>query len=187
MKVAERVGLELLLRRLVTIDLGQSADVVPLQTAVQSRRSENDPGDHFPEGRSRQVRHRRLERIKTIVQRQQRVPPERDDDRLLVESQHRGFCILRPGWKIGNRRPLAPLGHGLLVRQENDSRDRFSICLTPVARRKRPQARFTILYCSTGCLSRRGAAVKNLSHSASFHSKEKIAPSKSGIKHLIKT
>ena len=39
----------------------------------------------------------------------------------------------------------------------------------PVARRKRPQALFTILYCSTDCLSRRGAAVKNLSHSASFH------------------
>jgi len=34
-KVAERVGLELLLRRLVAIDLGQSADVVALQTAVQ--------------------------------------------------------------------------------------------------------------------------------------------------------
>ena len=34
-EVSERVGLELLLRRLVAIDLGQSADVVPLQTAVQ--------------------------------------------------------------------------------------------------------------------------------------------------------
>jgi 3'-phosphoadenosine 5'-phosphosulfate sulfotransferase (PAPS reductase)/FAD synthetase len=27
--------------------------------------------------------------------------------------------------------------------------------------------------------------VKNLAHSAAFHSKEKIAPSKSGIKHLV--
>jgi hypothetical protein len=36
------------------------------------------------------------------------------------------------------------------------------------------------------CLSRRGAAMKNLSlSSASFHSKENIAPSNSGIKHLI--
>ncbi len=34
-KVAKRVGLERLLRRLVTIDFGQSGDVVPLQTAVQ--------------------------------------------------------------------------------------------------------------------------------------------------------
>jgi hypothetical protein len=30
----------------------------------------------------------------------------------------------------------------------------------------------------------RGAAVKYLSHNASFHSKEKIAPSNRGIKHL---
>ncbi len=29
-----------------------------------------------------------------------------------------------------------------------------------------------------------GAAVKNLSHNASLHSRENIAPSKSGIKHL---
>jgi hypothetical protein len=35
MEVAERVGSELLLCGLVAIDLGQSADVVPLQTAMQ--------------------------------------------------------------------------------------------------------------------------------------------------------
>jgi hypothetical protein len=40
------------------------------------------------------------------------------------------------------------------------------------------------LYCSTDCLCRRGAAVKNLSHSASFHPKDKIAPSNAGTKHL---
>ena len=40
MEVAERVGLELLLRRLVTTDLGQSADVVPLQTAMQGCRDD---------------------------------------------------------------------------------------------------------------------------------------------------
>ena len=34
-KVAERIGLERLLGGLVAIDLGQSADVMPLQTAVQ--------------------------------------------------------------------------------------------------------------------------------------------------------
>jgi hypothetical protein len=55
---------------------------------------------------------------------------------------------------------------------------------TPPAWQLRPQARFTILYCSTDCVSRRGAAMKNLSHSASFHSKENTAPSNSGIKHL---
>ena len=127
------------------------------------------------------MRDRRLKRIKTIIQWQQRMPAKCNDDGFLIGRQHSGFCILRPGWKIGNRRPLAPLGHGLLVRQENESRDRFSICLTPVARRKRSQARFTIWYCSTDCLSRRGAAMKNLSHSASFHSKENNAPSNSGI------
>ena len=127
-----------------------------LQAAMQSRGSENDPRDHFPEGRAAQMRDRRLKRIKTIIQWQQRMPAKCNDDGFLIGRQHSGFCILRPGWKIGNRRPLAPLGHGLLVRQENESRDRFSICLTPVARRKRSQARFTIVYCSTDCHSRRG-------------------------------
>ncbi|WP_238944923.1 hypothetical protein, partial [Vandammella animalimorsus] len=42
----------------------------------------------------------------------------------------------------------------------------------------------TMLYCSAGCLCRGGACMKNLAHSASFHSGEKIEPSKSGIKHL---
>ena len=37
---------------------------------------------------------------------------------------------------------------------------------------------------STDRLSRRGAAVKNLAHSASLHSEVKIAPPNPGIKHL---
>jgi hypothetical protein len=41
-----------------------------------------------------------------------------------------------------------------------------------------------MLYRSTDRRCRRGAAVKNLSHSASFHSVEKTAPSKPGIKQL---
>src|SRR4051794_19786451 len=41
-----------------------------------------------------------------------------------------------------------------------------------------------MLYRSTDRLRRRGASMKNLAHSASFHSTEKIAPSKAGIKHL---
>ena len=41
-----------------------------------------------------------------------------------------------------------------------------------------------MLYRSTDCLCRCGAPVENLAHSASFHSDEKIAPSKPGIKHL---
>jgi hypothetical protein len=38
---------------------------------------------------------------------------------------------------------------------------------------------------STDRLCRCGASMENLAHSASFHSGEKIAPSKSGIKHLV--
>ena len=41
-----------------------------------------------------------------------------------------------------------------------------------------------MLYRSTDCRSRAGAAVENLAHSASFHSREKIAPSNHGIKQL---
>jgi hypothetical protein len=41
-----------------------------------------------------------------------------------------------------------------------------------------------MLYRSTDRLSRGGASVKNLAHSASFDSGVKNAPSKPGIKHL---
>jgi hypothetical protein len=41
-----------------------------------------------------------------------------------------------------------------------------------------------MLYRSTDRLSRRGAPVKNLAHSASFHCMENIAPSNPGIKQL---
>jgi len=94
--------------------------------------------------------------MKAILWRQQGMPPERDDDRLIIRRQHRGFRILRPGGQIGHRGPLAPLGHGLLVRRENVPPDRFRTLVTAIARRKRPQALCTVLYCSTDCLSRRG-------------------------------
>jgi hypothetical protein len=42
----------------------------------------------------------------------------------------------------------------------------------------------TMLYRSTDRRCRRGAPVLNLTHSASFHAREKTAPSKPGIKHL---
>src|SRR5205085_10769004 len=45
-------------------------------------------------------------------------------------------------------------------------------------------ALFTMLYRSTDRLSRRGAPVKNLAHSASFDSCNKNAPSKCGTKQL---
>ena len=70
------------LHRLVAIDIWQAADVVALQTAMQRR--------------ARQVRDRGLQAIEAVVQRQERMPPERDDDRLLLDRQHRGSGILRP-------------------------------------------------------------------------------------------
>ena len=81
--------------------------------------------------------------------------------------------LLGPGRHIGDRRPLLPLRHGLLV--------------DPVALGQSPQALLTMLYRSTDRLCRRGAAVKNLAHSAFLHSCEKSAPSKSGIKHIRNT
>ena len=53
-----------------------------------------------------------------------------------------------------------------------------------IALNKGPQALLTMLYRSTDCLCRRGAAMKNLAHSASFDSDDMGAPSKPGIKHL---
>ena len=81
--------------------------------------------------------------------------------------------ISAPWDRLADRRPRLPLplGHGLLV--------------DPVALGQRPQALFTMLYRSTNRLWRCGAPVQTLAHSASFHSREKTAPSKSGIKHLL--
>src|SRR4029077_12756969 len=72
------------------------------------------------------------------------------------------------GGQIANEAAFLPLRHGLLI--------------YPVAPGKAPQALLTILYCSTDRLCRRGAAVKNLAHSASFHPWDKIAPSNAGTK-----
>lgn len=58
-EVADRVGLEFALRFLVASHLGQPADPVPLQAAMQ--------------GRAGQMRDRRLQGIETVIQRQQRV------------------------------------------------------------------------------------------------------------------
>ena len=56
-----------------------------------------------------------------------------------------------------------------------------------VALGERPQALLTMLYRSTDCLCRCGAAVKNLTHSASFQSLENNAPSNPGLNHLTES
>src|SRR5215208_3440948 len=79
----------------------------------------------------------------------------------------------RPRRPISGGIPLLPFGDRLLV--------------DAMALSQGPQARLTILYCSTDCLCRCGAAVENLAHSASLHSGDKNAPSNPGIKHLNAT
>ncbi len=95
-----------------------------------------------------------LQCIETVVQRKQCVPAEGDDRRLILNGQHRGTRLPRPGRHIGNRGALLPLVHRLLV--------------DAVALGQRSQALLTLLYRSTDRLCRSGA----LAHRACFHSRE---------------
>src|SRR3954463_11915998 len=99
------------------------------------------------------------------------MPTEGDDDRLLLARQHRRSWLRRSCPDVRNRATALPLANSLLV-------DAVALC-------ERSQALLTMLYRSTDRLRRRGPSMKNLAHSASFHSTEKIAPSKAGIKHII--
>lgn len=91
------------------------------------------------------MRDGRLKGIETIVQRQQRVLAKGDDGRLFFRGQHRRLRVFGTRRKIGNRCPVPPLRNCLLI--------------DAVALGQRPQALLTMLYCSTDCLCRRGAAV----------------------------
>ena len=98
------------------------------------------------------------------------MPTEGDDDGLVLDGEHGGSRLLWPGRQVVDGAALPPLGDGLLV--------------DAVAVGQGPQALLTMLDCLTDCRCRRGAAVQNLSYSASFHSREKSAPSNPGIEHL---
>jgi hypothetical protein len=93
-----------------------------------------------------------------------------NDDRLFLNAQHRGMHILGAGPHVGSAAPTPPLS------------DRLGV--DPVPLGQRPQALLTILYCLTDCRCRAGAPVKNLAHSASFHSCMDNAPSNSRTKQL---
>lgn len=121
-EMADRVALELLPCRLVALDVGQPADAMTLQAAMQ--------------GRARQMRDRRLQRIKTIIERQQRVTPEGDDDRFLLDGEDRRSWLPRSGRQVCDRGPSLPLGDGVLV--------------DPIALGQRPQALLTMLCRSNG-------------------------------------
>ena len=86
-----------------------------------------------------------LQRIEAIVERQQRMSPESDDDRLLLDGKDCRLGFLGACRTIGDGLALLPLRDSLLV--------------DPVALGKCSQALLTILYCSTDCLRRGGAAV----------------------------
>ena len=95
--------------------------------------------------RARQMWHRRLQRIETIVERQEGMPPKGDDNRLVLDGQHRRLCVFGSGRQIGDGLALFPFGDGLLI--------------DPVAPGECSQALLTNLYCSTDRLCRCGAAV----------------------------
>jgi hypothetical protein len=77
----------------------------------------------------------RLQGIKTIIERQERVPAEGDDDGLLFDRQYGGLRVLGTGRQINNRAALLPLCNGLWI--------------DPVASSQGPQALSTMLYRST--------------------------------------
>src|SRR5688572_6659658 len=98
------------------------------------------------------------------------MPAEGDDDRLFLNREHRGMRCSRSRRAICGGIPLPPFGDGLGV--------------DAMALGQGPQARLTILYCSTDWIERCGAPMENLAQSASLHSGDKNAPSNPGIKHL---
>src|SRR4051812_42682927 len=116
------------------------------------------------------MRNCRLGGVQAVIERQKRMPAEANDDRLFLDRQHRRSRFLWSRPSVHDRAARLPLAHRLLI--------------DAVTSGERSQALFTMLYRSTDRLSRRGAPVKNLAHSASFDSCNKNAPSKWGTKHL---
>src|SRR3954447_14897788 len=123
------------------------------------------------QARAGQVRDRGLERVEAIIERQERVPPKRNHDGLLLDRQHRGARLLGAGALVLDRGALLPLG------------DRLRVDAVPPG--QAPQALLTMLDRSTHRRRRTGAPMQNLAHSASFHSNQKCAPSKPGTKQLV--
>lgn len=130
-EIADRIALELLLWLPVASDLGQPGNTVAPKASMQRR--------------TRQMGDGRLERIKAIIERQHRMSAERDNDGFLLRRKDRRVRLLRTSRQVRLGGPLLPLGDGLLI--------------DTVSSGKRPQALLAILYCSTDCLCRRGAAM----------------------------
>jgi len=77
---------------------------------------------------------------------------------------------LRPGLQILHGRPFAPL--------------RDCLGVDPQLAAQRRERSLRSLYCCSDGVRGRGAPMTYLSHAASFHSNERIAPANRGIKHL---
>ena len=113
---------------------------MPLQAAMQRR--------------TREMWNSGLEGIEAIIERQERVLAKGDDQRFFLFAEYRRTRLPGSHPSVADRITPAPFGNRLGI--------------NPVADRELPQARLTILYCSTDRLSRCGAAVKNLPHSSSL-------------------
>ena len=97
-KEPDRVGLEKDPRPR-SFDLRQPANLMAPEAAVQRR--------------PRQMRDARLKRVEAVIERQQGVPPEGDDHRLLFWAQDGRAPLLRSHRRVRNEVALAPLGHRL--------------------------------------------------------------------------
>lgn len=86
-EVADQVGFELRTLRLVALDVRQATDAVTLQTAMKRRAG--------------QMRQARLQRLEAVIERQQSVPAESDDDRLVLQAKYAGSGLLRSHPSIG--------------------------------------------------------------------------------------
>jgi hypothetical protein len=157
MDVAKRILLQLSLGRLVAFYLWETADAMALVAAVQ--------------GGPDQVEDAVLQGIEAVIQRQQRMPAKRNAHRFLFLRQHCGTQLLRPHRRIMHVLAPLPLRHRLWI--------------DVVALSEHFQALLTMLYRSTHCCGRAGAAVEYLSHRSSRHGKSTYdTPSHSGTKYL---
>ena len=70
------------------------------------------------QGRPRQVRDRRLQGVKAVVERQQGLAPEGNHHRFLVRAENGRARVTRPGLAVLHRFSLAPFGNRLGVDPE---------------------------------------------------------------------